>query len=897
MANENERKAPLSLGGKGKLELRNKVETDQVRQSFSHGRSKVVQVERRKKRHVAPGEGTKPEAQEAPAAPAKPAVEPKTPSRVKPQPQSGRVQPPRPETRAPKGGAGRNMGNDEKQRRLAALQSALQDQKRREEEEVRRKAEEAARRQAEEEERRQREAEDAKRKAEEAAARKAEEEKQAAAAQAEAEAPQAPAAETPAEPAPASQPEGDRKPIAGPRRVVMPKPAKRAAESEEDERPAARRGGGAPGGAPKAPPRKTAAPKGDGGKRRGKLTISAALSDDGGGQRGRSVAAMRRAQQKEKRKAQGFNQPTEKQAREVVIPETITVQELANRMAERAPNVIKALMKMGVMATINQPIDADTAELVVEEFGHEVKRVSEADVLEGLGGSEDKPEDMVSRPPVVTVMGHVDHGKTSLLDALRATDVVAGEAGGITQHIGAYQVQMASGDKITFIDTPGHEAFTAMRSRGAKVTDIVVLVVAADDGIMPQTVEAIRHARAAEVPVVVAINKMDKPGADPSRVRQELLNHELVVEEMGGDVLTVEVSAKQRLNLEKLEEAILLQAEIQDLKANPAREAEGTVIEAKMEKGRGSVATVLIRRGTLKVGDIFVAGTEWGRVRAMIDDRGNRIEEAGPAYPVEILGFQGTPQAGDDFVVVDDEAKAREVAGYRQRKEREALAVKSARGTMEQMFAKIKAGEAKELPVVIKADVQGSVEAIVGTLEKMGTEAVKVRVLHSAVGGINESDITLAKASEAVVIGFNVRANPQARELSRRDGVEIRYYSIIYDVAEDIKRALTGLLEPTFRERFIGYAEIRQVYNITRVGKVAGCMVTEGIIKRGCKVRLLRDNVVIHEGDLGQLKRFKDDVREVREGFECGMSFANYDDIKEGDLIECFEMEEIAAEL
>ncbi|MCA1940568.1 MAG: translation initiation factor IF-2, partial [Caenispirillum bisanense] len=632
-------------------------------------------------------------------------------------------------------------------------------------------------------------------------------------------------------------------------------------------------------------------------KRRGKLTIAAALDDDERGPRGRSVAAMRRAAQKERRKQQGFNQPSEKQVREVIVPETITVQELANRMAERAPNVIKTLMKMGVMATINQPIDADTAELVVAEFGHSAKRVSEADVLEGLGGADDRPEEMVSRPPVVTVMGHVDHGKTSLLDALRETDVVSSEAGGITQHIGAYQVTMHSGDKITFIDTPGHEAFTAMRSRGAKVTDIVVLVVAADDGIMPQTIEAIRHARAAEVPVVVAINKMDKPGANPDRIRQELLNHELVVEEMGGDVLSIEVSAKKRLNLEKLEEAILLQSEILDLKANPNRMAEGTVVEAKMEKGRGSVATVLIRRGTLRVGDIFVAGTEWGRVRAMIDDHGNRVEEAGPAFPVEVLGFQGTPQAGDDFSVVEDEAKARDVASYRQRKEREALAVKSARGSMEQMFAKIKAGEAKELPVVIKADVQGSVEAIVGTLEKLSTEEVKVRVLHSAVGGINESDITLAKASEALVIGFNVRANPQARELSRRDGVEIRYYSIIYDVAEDIRRALTGLLEPTFREKFIGYAQIRQVYNITKVGKVAGCMVTEGIIKRGCKVRLLRDDVVIHEGELGQLKRFKDDVREVREGFECGMSFANYDDIKEGDLIECFEMEEVAAEL
>ncbi|WP_343866721.1 translation initiation factor IF-2, partial [Caenispirillum bisanense] len=682
------------------------------------------------------------------------------------------------------------------------------------------------------------------------------------------------------------------------RPAVRP-PAART-DDEDEDRPRRPGAGGGAGAAPKGgvPARKVTAPKAtDAGKRRGKLTISAALDDEERGPRGRSVAAMRRAAQKERRKQQGFSQPTEKQVREVIIPETITVQELANRMAERAPNVIKTLMKMGVMATINQPIDADTAELVVAEFGHSARRVSEADVLEGLGGGDDNVDELVSRPPVVTVMGHVDHGKTSLLDALRETDVVSSEAGGITQHIGAYQVTLQSGDKITFIDTPGHEAFTAMRSRGAKVTDIVVLVVAADDGIMPQTIEAIRHARAAEVPVVVAINKMDKPGANPDRIRQELLNHELVVEEMGGDVLSIEVSAKKRLNLEKLEEAILLQSEILDLKANPNRMAEGTVVEAKMEKGRGSVATVLIRRGTLKVGDIFVAGTEWGRVRAMIDDRGNRVEEAGPAFPVEVLGFQGTPQAGDDFSVVEDEAKARDVASYRQRKEREALAVKSARGSMEQMFAKIKAGEAKELPVVIKADVQGSVEAIVGTLEKLSTEEVKVRVLHSAVGGINESDITLAKASEALVIGFNVRANPQARELSRRDGVEIRYYSIIYDVAEDIRRALTGLLEPTFREKFIGYAQIRQVYNITKVGKVAGCMVTEGIIKRGCKVRLLRDDVVIHEGELGQLKRFKDDVREVREGFECGMSFANYDDIKEGDLIECFEMEEVAAEL
>jgi translation initiation factor IF-2 len=620
------------------------------------------------------------------------------------------------------------------------------------------------------------------------------------------------------------------------------------------------------------------------------------MSDDDG-RRGRSVAAMKRAAQKERRKAQAQFQAQEKVVRDVIVPDTITVQELANRMAERAPNVIKCLMKMGVMATINQVIDADTAQLVAEEFGHQIKRVSDSDVEVGLELGPDEEGTMVPRAPVVTVMGHVDHGKTSLLDALRETDVVSGEAGGITQHIGAYQVTMSTGAKITFIDTPGHEAFTAMRARGAKVTDIVILVVAADDGIMPQTIEAIRHAKAAEVPIVVAVNKMDKPGADPERVRTELLNHEIVVEQMSGDVLCVDVSAKKRINLDKLEEAILLQSEILDLRANADRMAEGTIVEAKMEKGRGSVATVLIKRGTLNVGDIFVAGSEWGRVRAMIDDHGNRVESAGPSTPVEILGLQGVPSAGDELIAVEDEQKAREVSSYRQRKEREAQAVKSARGTMEQMFAKIQAGEAKELPVVIKGDVQGSVEALIGTLEKCGSDEVKVRVLHAAVGAINESDITLAKASEALVIGFNVRANPQAREMARRDGVDIRYYSIIYDVANDIKAALTGMLSPTYHEKFIGYAEIRQVFNITKVGKVAGCMVTEGIIKRGCKVRLLRDNVVVHEGDLGQLKRFKDDVREVRAGFDCGMSFANYDNIQVGDVFECFEMEEVAGQL
>jgi translation initiation factor IF-2 len=532
--------------------------------------------------------------------------------------------------------------------------------------------------------------------------------------------------------------------------------------------------------------------------------------------------------------------------------------------------------------------------LVVTEFGHTPKRVAESDIEVGLAGETDNDTNLQSRPPVVTIMGHVDHGKTSLLDALRSTDVVSGEAGGITQHIGAYQVSLDSGQRITFIDTPGHEAFTAMRARGAKVTDIVVLVVAADDGIKPQTVEAIRHAKAAKVPIIVAINKIDKPDANPQKVRQELLNHELVTEDLGGDVLAVEVSAKQKINLAALEEAILLQAEILDLKANPERSAQGVVIEAKVERGRGSVATVLVQKGTLRVGDVFVAGSEWGRVRALINDRGDKLDSAGPATPVEVLGLQGTPAAGDEFITVETELRARDVADYRQRKERDAKAAAGARGTLEQMFSRIAAGEAKELAVVIKGDVQGSVEAICSTLEKMGTDEVKVRILHSAVGGVNESDITLAKASEALVIGFNVRANPQARDMARRESVEIRYYSIIYDVADDLRQALTGMLAPTLREKFLGNAEIREVFSISKVGKVAGCFVSEGMVKRGAKVRLLRDDVVIHDGALSQLKRFKDDVREVREGYECGMSFENYNDIQIGDVIECFEIEEVA---
>ncbi|OJX81843.1 translation initiation factor IF-2 [Magnetospirillum sp. 64-120] len=881
---DQERKTPLKLSSPGKLELKKTVETGQVRQSFSHGRSKVVTVEVRKKRTFAPGAGgamheVRDEAHgaaEAELAKAVAVVE-----------------------AAQQAASAHDLTNNEKAARAKALEVAMKA-----EAEARARAEEeAVRRAAEEEEARE---------VAEAEAAEAE-----AAVEAEvsepAPAPEpvaAPVAAAPVDVAPVVAPAAAvAAPVAGipaePRqgpRMTAPPPAKLApmpgrpapstgaaptTTAEEDEEERAKK----KAALHKTPPVKRV----DQRRRTGKLTITDALSDEDRGERGRSLAAVKRARERERQKM--MQKGAEKVVRDVIIPETITVQELANRMAARGGDVIKCLMRMGVMATINQTIDPDTAELVVAEFGHNVKRVSEADVLVGLEGEVDEDDVLISRPPVVTIMGHVDHGKTSLLDALRATDVVSGEAGGITQHIGAYQVTMKTGSKITFIDTPGHEAFTAMRARGAKVTDIVVLVVAADDGIMPQTVEAIRHAKAAGVPIIVAINKIDKPEANPQRVRQELLQHDLVTEDLGGDVLTVEVSAKKRMNLEKLEETILLQAEILDLKANPNRAAQGTVVEAKMEKGRGPVATVLVQKGTLRVGDVFVAGAESGKVRALIDDKGNRLEEAGPSTPVEVLGLDGVPSAGDDIVAVEDEARAREISGYRQRVEREARAKAGARGTLEQMFSAIKAGEAKELPVVIKGDVQGSVEAIIGALEKIGNDSVKVRVLHAAVGALNESDITLAKASGGLLIGFNVRANPQARDMARRDNVDIRYYSIIYDVTDDVKKMLSGMLSPTLKENFLGYASIREVFNITKVGKVAGCMITEGIVKRGAGVRLLRDNVVIHEGHLAQLKRFKDDVKEVREGYECGMSFTNYEDIRVGDVIECFEIEEVAGVL
>ena len=633
-------------------------------------------------------------------------------------------------------------------------------------------------------------------------------------------------------------------------------------------------------------------------KRNNKINVNSYMYGDDEEDDDYGYGAPRRRFKKKQPKPQVQVQaPQEKIIKEVIIPEIITVQDLANRMAEKSSDVIKKLMSLGVMATINQAIDADTAQIIVEEMGHKFKRVAESDVEEGLTGPEDTEKDLLPRAPVVTVMGHVDHGKTSLLDALRETNVVAREAGGITQHIGAYQITLQDGQKITFIDTPGHEAFSEMRARGAKVTDIVVLVVAANDGIKPQTVEAIRHAQAANVPIVVAINKIDLPAADPMKVKTELLQHGIAIEEMGGECLCAEVSAKKRINIDKLVEAILLQAEILDLKANPNRTSEGVVIEAKMEKGRGNVATVLVQNGTLRVGEVCIAGKEWGHVRAMFNEHGKKVFEAGPATPVEVLGLQGTPSAGDNFIIVKDENQAREVTNYRIRKEREAKLVKSAKSAMEQMLDKIKSGESKQLAVIIKADVQGSIEAIEGTITKLSNQEVSVHILHSAVGPISESDVTLAKASNAFIIGFNVRAIPQARDMARRDGIDIRYYSIIYDVADDVKKGLEGLLSPELREKFLGYAEIRNVFNITGVGRVGGCMVTEGLVKRGSKVRLLRDNVVIHDGNLSQLKRFKEDVKEVKEGYECGMSFENYNDIQVGDYIECYEIETIAAKL
>ncbi|MBL4804922.1 MAG: translation initiation factor IF-2 [Alphaproteobacteria bacterium] len=644
--------------------------------------------------------------------------------------------------------------------------------------------------------------------------------------------------------------------------------------------------------APKSKPRSGDANRG------GRITVTQALNRDYERDRGPSLAAQRRAREKARMAAKGPQEPAQKVFREVIVPETITVGELANRMTEPSGEVVKKLMGLGVMATITQSIDADTAELVIEEFGHKIKRVTDADVEVGLEGDEDNAADLKPRPPVVTIMGHVDHGKTSLLDALRETNVVSGEAGGITQHIGAYQVNMESGQKITFLDTPGHAAFTEMRARGAHVTDICVIVVSAEDSVMPQTIEAISHAKAAEVPIIIAVNKIDLPAADPMRVKTELLQHEVVVEDMSGDVQCVEVSAKQGTNLDKLEEAILLQAELLELQANPDRMASGVVVEAKLEQGRGSVATVLVQRGTLRVGDVFVAGAEFGKVRALINDQGKNVEEAIPGQPVEVLGINGTPDSGDPFNVTNDEQKAREISEYRQRKRREAQAAMavSGRTTIDDLIAAREAGEKTALPVIVKGDVHGSVEAIMGSFQKMAeeNEDIEVQALHIGVGGITESDVKLAQASGGIIIGFNVRANAQARDLAQREGVDIRYYSVIYDVIDDAKSILSGMLSPAQREEYIGQATIKQVFRVTKVGMVAGCYVDMGVVKRGAGVRLLRDDVVVHEGTLKTLQRFKDEVKEVKEGTECGMAFENYDDIKEGDVIECYEVIEEA---
>jgi len=827
MSETNETEDKTARGGrKMTLNVRRTVESGHVRQSFSHGRSKSVLVEKKKRRAI--GAGGAAQAVEEPAAP-KPA--PRTAETVQkpvqddtPARQARVVLPQLSEEekdarmRALADSRQRDAAEREKAKETAALNVVTEDQRAQE----RKDAEERKRK---EDERHQAEAKA--RKVGEETARK-----------------HLPKEE--AEEAPRTADARHKKSVTAPRRG--------------EER-----------------------------RVRGRLTIINALDEE---QRQRSLASLKRRQERQKKQITG-PQAQAKIQREVVIPEVITIQELANRMAERGVDVIKYLMKDGAMHKITDVIDSDTAQLVAEEFGHMVRRVSEADVEEGFLGAEDHAEDLQPRAPIVTIMGHVDHGKTSLLDAIRTTNVVAQEAGGITQHIGAYQVVTPLGHKITFIDTPGHEAFTAMRQRGAQVTDIVVLVVAADDGVKPQTVEAINHAKAAGVPMIVAINKIDKQGADPQRVRTELLSHEIVVESLGGDTLEIEVSALKRTGLDRLLEAIALQAEVLELAANPDRAAEGVIVEAKLERGRGPVGTALIQRGTLHVGDLVVAGSAYGRVRALINELGEQVTSAGPSVPVEVLGFDSAPEAGDQFAVVENEARAREITDYRMRERRKRLAVAGARGSLEQMMTNLKAAGTKEFTLLVKGDVQGSVEAIVAALDKMGTDEVRARIVHAGVGGITESDVGLAATSGAVVLGFNVRANAQAREAAEREGVEIRYYAVIYDLVDEVKQAMSGMLAPTRRETFLGNAEILEVFTISKVGKVAGCRVTEGKVERGAQVRLIRDNVVVHEGKLSTLKRFKDEVREVTAGQECGMAFEGYQDMRQGDVIECFEVEHI----
>ncbi|MFD1744522.1 translation initiation factor IF-2 [Rhizobium helianthi] len=923
----------LSVTGKKTLTLKpSGMSQGTVRQDIGRGRSKAVVVETRKRRPIrpedekpitpvatpapqpAPRPAEQPVAAAAPqpvARPASPQPQPQRPAAPAPQP---RIHQPNQQNNRPQQGqrpqSSGQRGNDRPRgavlhdlsaNEMDARRRALAEAQARDVIEAKQRAEEEARRKIEEERR--------------AAEQRAEEERLAAEAKAKAEADaiaqaNAPAAPAPAERAQAATPAPAPRAAEGrPQSVTRPSPAaaapvpqpgvpvrsRKSALDEDDDRGPARGGPSRGKVVAPAPAKVPARPKEDD-RRRGKLTVTTANVDDDGTPRGRSLASMRRRQEKFRRSQ--MQETREKVMREVILPETITIQELSQRMSERAVDVIKYLMKEGQMMKPGDVIDADLAELIATEFGHTVKRVSESDVEEGIFDVKDEEGEMVSRPPVVTIMGHVDHGKTSLLDAIRSANVVAGEAGGITQHIGAYQVEQ-NGQKITFIDTPGHAAFTAMRARGAQATDIAILVVAADDSVMPQTIESINHAKAANVPIIVAINKVDKPTADPQKVRTQLLQHEVFVESMGGEVLDVEVSAKNRTNLDKLLEAILLQAEILDLKANPNRTAEGTVIEAELDRGRGAVATVLIQKGTLKPGQIIVAGDQWGRVRALVNDKGEHVKEAGPAMPVEVLGLSGTPAAGDKFAVVENESRAREISEYRQRLARDKAAARQSgsRGSLEQMMNQLQTSGMKEFPLVIKGDVQGSIEAIAGALDKLGTDEVRARIVHSAVGGVTESDISLAEASNAAIIGFNVRANAQARSLAEREGIEIRYYNIIYDLVDDVKAAMSGLLSPERRETFLGNAEILEVFNITKVGKVAGCRITEGKVERGAGVRLIRDNVVIHEGKLKTLKRFKDEVAEVPVGQECGMAFENYEDIRAGDVIECFRVEHVTRTL
>ena len=828
MSEINETEDKTARGGrKMTLNVRRTVESGHVRQSFSHGRSKSVLVEKKKRRAV----GGTPAAQ--------PVEEPK-PKVAAAAPEPAPAKRTRDDDQRRAGVVLRALSDEEKDARLRALtesrQREAQERERAKEEAALRVVTDEVKAKEQDEAQERQKKEDARHEAEAEARRKGEE-------------------------------------VARKHLVV---------KEEEEEAPRTQ-------DARHKKERPVKARTSEERRVRGRLTITNALDEE---QRQRSLASLKRHRERQKKQTIG-PQAQQKIQREVVIPEAITIQELANRMAERGVDVIKFLMKDGEMHKITDVIDADTAQLIAEEFGHIVRRVSEADVEEGFIGAADLAENTQPRAPVVTIMGHVDHGKTSLLDAIRTTNVVSQEAGGITQHIGAYQVVTPLGHKVTFIDTPGHEAFTAMRQRGAQVTDIVVLVVAADDGVKPQTVEAINHAKAAQVPMIVAINKIDKQGADPQRVRTELLSHEIVVESLGGDTLEIEVSALKKTGLDRLLEAIALQAEVLELTANPDRPAEGVIVEAKLERGRGPVGTALVQRGTLRLGDLIVAGSAYGRVRALINDVGEQVKEAGPSVPVEVLGFDSAPEAGDQFAVVENEARAREITDYRLRERRKRLAVAGQRGSLEQMMTQLKSAGTKEFTLLVKGDVHGSVEAIVAALDKLGTDEVRARIIHYGVGGITESDVDLASTSGAVILGFNVRANAQAREAAERDGVEIRYYAVIYDLVDEVKQAMSGLLAPTRRETFLGNAEILEVFTISKVGKVAGCRVTEGKVERGAHVRLIRDNVVVHEGKLSTLKRFKDEVKEVVAGQECGMAFEGYQDMRQGDVIECFEVEHV----